>query len=80
MTLQLLCRYDAGASQSDHDAGAESRSNAGLSQLQLWREAEGGGLWGLYSVNDRDKAQAWLDGSAKVSGPKVAEAHFLETA
>lgn len=79
MPLQLLCRYDATA-PSDHDAGAEERSNAGLTQLQLWRAAEGGTLWALYSVNDRDKAQTWLDGSAKVSGPAVAEAHFLETA
>lgn len=81
MTLQLLCRFDASGSwKSDYDDGAETRSNAGLSQLQLWRDADGGSaVWALYSVNDRDKAQGWLEGQAKL-GPAVAEAHFLETA
>ena len=84
MTLQLLCRFetaDAASWQSAYDDGSESRSNAGLSQLQLWRGADdGSAIWALYSVNDRGKAQGWLDAQAKLPGAAVAEAHFLKTA
>ena len=84
MSLQLLCRFeaaDADSWKSAYDANWEDRSNAGLSQLQVWRGADAGSaIWALYSVNDRAKAQTWLDGAAKLSDAKVAEAHFLETA
>ena len=84
MTLQLLCRFeaaDADSWQSAYDADAEGRSDVGLSQLQVWRGADdGSAIWALYTVNERDKAQTWFDGPAKLSDAAVAEAHFLETA
>ncbi len=83
MTLQLLCRFeaaDADSWQSAYDDDWEERSSAGLSQLQLWRGADdGSAIWALYTVNDRGKAQSWLDKTAKLSGATLAEAHFVKT-
>ena len=64
--------------KSDFDAHMETRSNAGLTLLQLWRDADGNGATALFEVNDRKKAQAWLDNEAATDAP--VEARFLRTA
>lgn len=83
--MQLLIRFDA-HDRSDfrdaYDGAREERDQAGLTQLQLWEEADAPNrLWALYGVADRDKAEAWI---AKTSalGPhlKSHDAHFLATA
>ncbi|SFR02324.1 hypothetical protein [Poseidonocella sedimentorum] len=82
MTLQLLCSFTATDDgwQAAYDQSAETRAQAGLTQLQLWRAAdEPGTVWALYGVNDRAKAQGWLDGAAQLSGGRVASASFLTT-
>ena len=77
MTSQLLLRYDA-FDRSAFDAAAEARDQAGLSLLQLWREG-GAGYWALLSVNDADRARAWLDTESGLGrGPSAS--HLLETA
>ncbi|SFB13601.1 hypothetical protein SAMN05421688_3195 [Poseidonocella pacifica] len=84
MSLQLLCRFEAGNAaswQSAYDEKSEERGNAGLSQLQIWTGADtGSAIWVLFAVNDRGKAQKWLDGPARLSDGQIAEAHFLKTA
>lgn len=59
--------YDAW--KRDFDAHAETRMQAGLTLLQLWRDVEGEGVTALFEVNDRKKAQAWLDREAQTAGP-----------
>ncbi len=68
--------YDAW--KADFDAHAETRSQAGLTLLQLWRTADGPGVTALFEVNDRAKAQRWIDNEAATDGP--VDAHFLRTA
>jgi hypothetical protein len=44
------------------DAQAENIRNAGMSLLQIWRDADQPGeVTLLFEVNDRIRAQAWLD-------------------
>jgi len=51
MTTQLLLRYDS-FDRAAHDAEAEDRADAGLTQLQLWRE-DTGAHWALFEVAAR---------------------------
>lgn len=76
MTKQLLLRHDS-FDAAAHDAGAEDRAAAGLTQLQLWRDSTGS-HWALFSVNDAGRAKAWLDKAAALQHAP-AEHHFLET-
>ena len=62
----------------DFDAGTEARMNAGLTLLQLWQDADGPGVTALFDVNDRGKAEAWLQRESQ-TGPKI-DARFLRTA
>ncbi len=83
--MQLLIRYDAhdrAAFRQAYDAAREQREQAGLTQLQLWEEAEAPDrLWALYGVADRDKAQAWMARSSALSSHlKSHDGHFLATA
>ncbi len=63
--MHLLARFDTRdytAWKADFDKAAENRSQAGLTLLQLWRDADTpSATVALFEVNDRDKAQAWLD-------------------
>lgn len=63
--MHLLARFDTTDYtkwKSDFDDDAENRSQAGLTLLQLWRDADTpSAAVALFEVNDRDKAQAWLD-------------------
>lgn len=65
--MQLICHYEVtnfAAFKSTFDADHEARSSAGLTVLQIWRHADSDThAFVLLSVNDRDKAQAWLDRS-----------------
>lgn len=76
--MQLLVRYATkgyDAWKSAFDGDAEGRMNAGLTLLQLWREADDGDTaWGLFDMNDRDKAEAWL---AKESGLGASTTHHV---
>lgn len=89
MALQLLCRLDG----SDPDQlvsalmdDSEDQAQAGLSRLQLWRDAdEAGRVWILFEVSDRAKAEGWLQRAAadthgRRAGVTSSTAHFLKTA
>ena len=60
------------------DDDAEDRAQAGLTQLQLWRDADSSGqAFALLEVHDRGRAEAWL---AKERGFGAAvTASFLRT-
>lgn len=86
--LQLLCRNDVDdfeAWKSAFDDDREAQRDAGLGLLQMWRETEGAGrVWFLFRVNDRDRAQAFLDDPAtrhrgERAGVTDAEYRFVET-
>lgn len=74
--LTLATPYDTW--KRAFDAHTESRMNAGLTLFQLWRDADGTGVTALFEINDRKKAQAWLDALAVTDGP--VEARFMRTA
>lgn len=74
--MQLLLTYPA--AQNDWNASAEDRSQAGLTQLQLWRDADNGATVALFEVNDREKAEAWLE-KERGLGENI-DARFLKTA
>ena len=67
------------------DNDNEARRNAGLSVLQVWKDADSDShAFFLLNVNDREKAQAWIDRSnalASDDGGTVtsSSAYFLET-
>ncbi|EAQ04398.1 hypothetical protein OB2597_09649 [Pseudooceanicola batsensis HTCC2597] len=89
MPLQLLCRLDSTDPETTMDAlteDTEDQALAGLTRLQVWNGAEAPGeIWVLFDVNDRAKAQGWLDRAvADTHGRRAAvtagSAHFLRTA
>ncbi|SFP32426.1 hypothetical protein [Tranquillimonas alkanivorans] len=63
--MQLLCRFDTpdyDEWKKTFDADAEDRMNAGLTLLQLWRDADTpSAALALFEVNDRKRAQAWIE-------------------
>ena len=86
--MQLLCRNDV--ENFDRwkevlDADHEARMHAGLSVLQLWRDADRPNrVWMLFEVNDRDRAQAFMDDlraneQRKRAGVTDGEYHFVDT-
>jgi len=68
------------------DADAEARRTAGLTTLQIWQHADSDEhAFVLQEMNDRPRAQAWIDRSAALSsddnGTVTRETHFfIETA
>ncbi len=68
------------------DEDSESRRDAGLTVLQIWRDADSDNYaFILMEVNDRTRAQTWIDRSnALTSDDKGtvthATAYFVETA
>ncbi len=77
MSHQLLLRFDS-FDRSRFDAEAETRANAGLTLLQLWLEGSTA-HWALFTVNDAEKAQAWLAQETSLGhGPSAS--HMLSTA
>ncbi|PWJ22069.1 DUF3303 family protein [Jannaschia seohaensis] len=76
--LLHLTPPDYEAWKADFDANAETRMQAGLTLMQLWREAGGPEVTALFEVNDRARAQTWIDRES-ATGPTI-EARFLKTA
>ncbi len=76
LTHHTPASYDAW--KSDFDAHAETRMQAGLTLLQLWRDVDGGGVTALFEVNDRGRAQKWLDAENQTEGSVTGR--FMRTA
>lgn len=76
--MQLLVRYDFdsfNAWKESYERHEEARGQAGMRQLQLWRESDGT-VWGLYDAADRREAEVHLNGLAALEG-KIAARHYL---
>ncbi|MGI3169178.1 hypothetical protein ACRARG_08510 [Pseudooceanicola sp. C21-150M6] len=88
MSLQLICQLttsDPARTQQALLNDAEDQQNAGLSRLQIWTEEGAAALWLLFDVNDRAKAEAWLqraqaDTHGRPAAVTASTAHFLRTA
>ena len=80
--MQLLCQFDTAGSpewKAAFDRDAEDRRLAGLTLLQIWHGAdEPAQVFCLFEVNDRPRAQAWIDREAGFGNAMTA--HFLATA
>ncbi|SHI86537.1 DUF3303 family protein [Wenxinia saemankumensis] len=80
--MQLLLQIDTPDYEgwkSAFDADAEDRMHAGLTLLQLWRDADTNGqAFALFEVNDRAKAEAWVQKERGFGGQMTAS--FLLTA
>ncbi|MFD2740371.1 hypothetical protein ACFSUD_12360 [Sulfitobacter aestuarii] len=87
--MQLLCTYEISgfdAWKTAFDDDADARREAGLTVLQIWRDADSDSrAFVLLGLTDRPRAQAWLDRSEALrsddAGTVTATtAHFLATA
>ncbi|WP_045387437.1 hypothetical protein [Falsirhodobacter sp. alg1] len=68
--------YDGWKSQWDGDA--ENRSNAGMTQLQIWRGVDTPGrVFALMDVHNPDNAKAWIAKETSFGGTMTAT--FLKT-
>lgn len=86
--MQLLAHlkiadYDAWRSVFDDDA--EARGNAGMTLLQLWRQADDANrVWMLFEVSEQAMADEYLEGlgqlHAEEGGASLAGHYFLRTA
>jgi hypothetical protein len=80
--MQLLTQTtapDFAGFKSAFDAEAEKRMNAGLTLMQMWQDADDADtILCLFNVNDRSKAQAWLN--AEVQTGTAITGRFLKTA
>lgn len=86
--MQLICHLevtDFDVWKTAFDADGEARRNAGLTVLQIWKHADSTThAFFLLNVNDRDKAQGWIDRSNALHGDDgntvtSSSAYFLET-
>ncbi len=86
--MQLLCRNDVenfDAWKAVFDADAEAHRDAGLTLMQIWRDVDSRKrVFFLFEVNDRDKADAFMNASdaklhAKRAGVTAGSYHFIET-
>ncbi|GLS88106.1 hypothetical protein GCM10010873_30800 [Cypionkella aquatica] len=65
--------------KSGFDADSENRGAAGLSVLQIWRDADSASkIAVLFEVNDRKRAQDWVKTEAGFG--RSGTAQFLKTA
>jgi len=80
--MQLLIDYATtgyDAWKASFDDEAENRMQAGLTLMQIWREAgNANAVVCLFEVSDRTRAQAWLDKEAGLGATFTAR--FLNTA
>ena len=80
--MHLLLQIDTpdyAAWKQAFDDDAEDRRLAGLTLLQLWRDADTSGqAFALLEVNDRTRAEAWLSRERSFGGQITAS--FLKTA
>ena len=62
--MQLICHFEVTAFdswQTAFNADDEARRDAGLSVLQIWRDADSTThAFALLSVNDRARAEGWI--------------------
>ena len=86
--MQLICHQevtDFDAWKVAFDADGESRRNAGLTVLQVWQHADSKThAFFLLGVNNREKAQGWIDRSNALRGDDgntvtASSFYFLET-
>lgn len=87
--MQMLCHQkitDFANWKSAFDADGEVRRNAGLTVLQVWKDADSSNFaFFLLQVADRARAQAWIDRSAALTADDKttviqSTAYFIETA
>ena len=78
--MQLICTFDTAGYdtwKAGYDAAAETRQRAGLTQLQLWQDADNAArVLALYQVNDRDRAAEWVTQARATA--TLGDAHFLK--
>jgi hypothetical protein len=89
MDTQLICHFEVSNFndwQSAFNADEEARRDAGLSVLQIWRDADSTThAFALLSVNDRPRAEGWITRSNALSSDDNstvthASHFFIETA
>ena len=80
--MQLIVTFDTtgfDAWKADYDAHSETRNNAGLTMMQMWRDADDSNrAVVLFEVSDRKRAEDWLRQQKALKGG--ASAQFLKTA
>jgi hypothetical protein len=87
--MQLICHFEVtnfADWQTAFAADEEARRDAGLSVLQIWRDADSTThAFALLNVNDRKRADAWITRSNALSSDDAstvtsASHYFIETA
>ncbi len=87
--MQMICHFEVtkfGDWQTAFNADDEARRDAGLSVLQVWRDADSTThAFALLSVNDRPRAETWITRSNALSSDDAstvthASHFFIETA
>ena len=87
--MQMICHHevtDFDAWKIAFDADDEARRNAGLTVLQVWKHVDSTThAFFLLNVNNRDKAQGWIDRSNALHGDDGntvthASAYFIDSA
>ena len=87
--MQLIAHYEVTSFEAWHtafNADDEARRDAGLSVLQIWRDADSTThAFVLLSVNDRAKAEGWITRSNALSSDdnstvEHASHFFIKTA
>jgi hypothetical protein len=80
--MQLLCQIDTtdyDGWKADFDSEASERMEAGLTVLQIWRDADSRSrVLVLLQANHRPRAEAWLAKERGFGGPMTAT--FLDLA
>jgi hypothetical protein len=80
--MQLLCQLDTSdfpGWKRDFDSEAIERMEAGLTLLQMWRDADSRSrVLMLFEANDRPRAEGWLRKEQGFGGPMTAT--FLDFA
>ena len=80
--MNLLATFsppDYAAWKTDFDAHTEARAAAGLSLMQLWRDADDPArAVALFEVRDRARAEAWLKQQSALGHPVTTQ--FVKTA
>jgi len=86
--MQLICTMktdDAAALAAALANDLEDQSNAGLTMLQIWRDVDDPStLLALFEVNDRGRAEGWLqravaDTHGRRAGVTASEHRFVHT-
>ena len=80
--MHLIVQFSTGgfdAWKADYDAHAETREAAGLTMLQMWRDADDADrAMVLFEVSDRKRSEAWLHEQAALKGGVSGQ--FVKTA